>query len=143
MYMMSNRWPQLLGVLLLSVAIGACGGNRPHTEAVADSRPAQPSHQESSSEAGATIVTVVTSEFDFTLDPTPISAGTVTFVIQNNGHAPHDFAIEGKGVNQKSAMIQPGARATLTIDLTPGSYTYLCDIPGHAMLGMKGSFTVN
>jgi uncharacterized cupredoxin-like copper-binding protein len=143
MHLIVKRWPQLLGVLLLSVAIGACGGDRSRSSAVAESRPAQPDQQDEVAQSGATTVNVVTSEFAITLDSAQLSAGTITFVVQNNGQIPHDFAIQGNGVNQKSALIQPGASGSLTVDLAPGSYSYVCSVPGHAMLGMKGSFTVN
>ena len=69
-------------------------------------------------------------------------AGTITFLVRNDGTMPHDFAIQGNGVDQKTVMIKPGQTASLTVDLKPGIYTYKCTVPVHALLGMKGTLTV-
>ena len=69
-------------------------------------------------------------------------AGTITFVVQNTGQAPHNFAIKGNGVEERLPVLEPGQSATLTVDLSPGTYEYECTVPGHAMAGMQGTLTV-
>jgi uncharacterized cupredoxin-like copper-binding protein len=54
----------------------------------------------------------------------------------------HDFAIQANGIEQKSAMLNSGQSTTLSVTLEPGTYTYRCTVPGHEILGMKGTFTV-
>ena len=71
----------------------------------------------------------------FALDASQVRAGTITFLVKNDGPMPHDFAIQGNGVDQKTAMLKPGHTASLTVDLKPGTYTYKCTMPGHALLG--------
>ena len=88
--------------------------------------------------AGGTKVTVTATEFHFKLSKASAPAGSVTFVLVNKGHIGHDFAIAGK----KTAVINPGQSATLTVVLKKGSYPYSCTVPGHASAGMKGKFTV-
>ena len=39
--------------------------------------------------------------------------------------------------------INQGATASLTVDLTPGTYAIVCTVPGHDLLGMKGTVTVH
>jgi uncharacterized cupredoxin-like copper-binding protein len=56
----------------------------------------------------------------------------------NKGKTMHDFQIGGK----KTALLTPGKRATLRVTLKKGKYAYKCTFPGHAALGMKGTFTV-
>jgi uncharacterized cupredoxin-like copper-binding protein len=63
-------------------------------------------------------------------------------VVRNEGDTPHDFAISGDGVEEKTPMLDPGETATLEVELEPGTYAYVCTVPGHAMLGMQGEFTV-
>ncbi len=38
-------------------------------------------------------------------------------------------------------MLKPSKSASLTVTLAKGkTYTYICTVPGHAQLGMKGKF---
>ena len=68
-------------------------------------------------------------------------AGSVTFEVTNNGQTDHNFSIEGLSGTD---MLPPGESASLTIpDLKAGEYTYICEVPGHAGGGMKGTLTVS
>ena len=70
---------------------------------------------------------------------TAAKPGSVTFKVTNKGHVPHNFQINKK----KTAMLSPGKSATLTVTFAKkGTYGYECTVPGHAALGMKGTFTV-
>jgi uncharacterized cupredoxin-like copper-binding protein len=91
-----------------------------------------------SSSPTATTVAVAASEFKFVLSKKIVPAGTVTFVVSNKGHVPHDFKIKGK----KTAMLAPGKKATLKVVLPKGKFPYVCTVPGHAAAGMKGILTV-
>jgi uncharacterized cupredoxin-like copper-binding protein len=78
-------------------------------------------------------------EFGFTLSPTAIPAGNVTFVMKNTGTVSHNFDIQGV---KAGPFLNPGQSATMSVNLQAGrTYSYLCDVPGHAQLGMKGTFT--
>jgi uncharacterized cupredoxin-like copper-binding protein len=88
----------------------------------------------------AASVTVAASEYKFVLSTkTAAKPGSVTFKVTNKGHVPHNFQINKK----KTAMLSPGKSATLTVTFAKkGTYAYECTVPGHAALGMKGTFTV-
>lgn len=88
------------------------------------------------------VVNVTAQEFEFRLDATQSGPGTITFVVTNTGHMPHDFAISGNGVDARTPMLDPGETARLEVTLEPGEYEYVCTVPGHAILGMTGTFTV-
>src|SRR6266550_5210093 len=85
--------------------------------------------------------TVQVSEFEygFTLSPAAIPSGNVTFVMKNVGTVTHNFDVSGV---KAGPFLNPGESATMTLNLQGGrAYSYLCDVPGHAELGMKGTFT--
>ena len=52
----------------------------------------------------------------------------------------HSFVIEGVPGFQLETT--NGKTATGKVKLTPGKYTFYCDIPGHRTAGMEGTLTV-
>ncbi len=91
------------------------------------------------------------SEFHFSLSAMSVKPGAVTFKVTNKGALPHTFFVcsSSKGGSANScagkgtAQISPGKTASLTVTFkTPGSYEYLCSVPGHAAAGMKGDIKV-
>jgi uncharacterized cupredoxin-like copper-binding protein len=78
-------------------------------------------------------------EFGFTLSPATVPSGNVTFVMKNVGTVTHNFDVSGV---MAGPFLNPGQSATMTVNLQGGRvYSYLCDVPGHAEAGMKGTFT--
>ena len=128
----NTRWFFILTIVLLSVTL-ACSAGAPRGDR------SQAGSQEN--EARATI-NVVAEDFSFSLADSQLKSGTVTFAVKNDGSMPHDFAIRGQDVDQKTPTIKPGESANLTVELEPGTYTYVCTIGGHEQLGMRGTFTV-
>jgi uncharacterized cupredoxin-like copper-binding protein len=136
--MRSNPKPTLalLSVLLLMAAL-ACRAGVPSDRPVSEGNPGSaPSATE------GTTIDIVVEEFGVNLDSTQAKAGDITFVVRNDGNMPHDFAISGPGVEEKTPMLDPGETANLEVTLEAGAYQYICTVPGHAMLGMEGDFTV-
>ena len=103
------------------------------------------------SRSSTTTITVTAgkpSEFAFTLSKSSlIPVGTVTFKVTNKGLGQHTFEIckapaatdtANKCVGTKTKTLNHGQSATITVKLAKGKYEYLCTVPGHAQLGMKG-----
>jgi plastocyanin len=68
--------------------------------------------------------------------------GKVTIEFTNPATIEHDVAIERDGKQLAiSETISKGA-TSVTADLAPGTYTFLCTVPGHAEAGMEGVLTV-
>ncbi|HEV8355416.1 MAG TPA: cupredoxin domain-containing protein [Gemmatimonadales bacterium] len=78
------------------------------------------------------------SEWKVQLSEAAVRAGTVTFTITNAGSIPHGLDIEGHGIEKEIEKIEPGAVATLTLELKPGSYEVYCPVGGesHKKIGM-------
>jgi uncharacterized cupredoxin-like copper-binding protein len=88
------------------------------------------------------MVMVELKDFAIALDTTTVKAGPVTFRVKNTGPSPHTFNVRVNDEEPGVKALDAGATAMVTINLTPGTYTYRCMIPGHDLLGMKGTLTV-
>jgi plastocyanin len=90
-------------------------------------------------------IKVTLTEFKF--DPSTITApsGKVVFFLVNAGTTSHDMIITDGSNNRVagSDLISAGDTAVFTVDsIAAGTYTILCDQPGHEQSGMKGTLTV-
>jgi plastocyanin len=74
----------------------------------------------------------------FTASKASAAAGKITIKYENTSGVPHNIAIDGKG----KTPIEPKGTATFSATYAPGTYTYYCQVPGHAQAGMKGTLTV-
>jgi uncharacterized cupredoxin-like copper-binding protein len=76
----------------------------------------------------------------------PIAASAKSGKVQvkslNKSSTGHNIAVQGAGVNQAGQVVSGGATSQVTVNLKPGTYTFLCTVPGHAQAGMKGTLTV-
>ena len=97
-------------------------------------------HSVSQASAASTTIHVSEKEFAIKLSKGSLARpGTVTFDVKNAGKMEHNFRINGK----QTRLIKPGKTTTLTVTFKKkASYHYICAVPGHAALGMKGVFTV-
>jgi plastocyanin len=70
-------------------------------------------------------------------------AGKVTIAFTNQAPEGHNFTLKTSGGQTVGATPTfNGATKTLTVTLKPGTYTYLCTVPGHATGGMTGTLKV-
>ena len=85
-------------------------------------------------------IDVVARDFAFKLSRGSVPQGAlVTFRVRNRGAVPHDFVIAG----HRTKVLRPGQRATLRVRFrAKGAKRFLCSVPGHVRLGMKGALGV-
>jgi plastocyanin len=87
----------------------------------------------------ATGLSVTASDFKFRPAKLTATSGQVVVRLTNRGSVRHDLRVAGK----KTARIRPGKSATLAFaNLKPGRYPFVCTVPGHADLGMRGTLVV-
>jgi uncharacterized cupredoxin-like copper-binding protein len=110
---------------------------------------------------GGSTVAAQEKEFSITLDKTTVSPGSLTFNIANGGTIEHEFVVidtdtpaaqlpqaDGEAdedqleVVDEAEDIAAGGNATLTVDLDPGHYAIICNVPGHYSAGMHVDLTV-
>ena len=82
------------------------------------------------------------------------SGDSVTIHVKNIGKSFHAFGIatdaedpttvvSGTEIRDPNNPLKPGEEGEATFTAgAPGTYYYICTVPGHALQGMKGSFTV-
>ncbi|MPZ91426.1 MAG: multicopper oxidase domain-containing protein [Actinobacteria bacterium] len=79
---------------------------------------------------------------DLFIKPSEISLepGDASLTVRNNGKTQHDFTVTGMTGTEP---LDPGAEETVALTgLEPGTYDFICSVPGHADGGMKGVITV-
>ena len=99
---------------------------------------------EAGEKASPSTVQVSLSEWKVSLTPMEIPPGPVLFDVTNSGKVPHSLEIEGRGIEKSTSRIMPGASATLTLDLSAGTYEAYCPVGrgSHRMLGMLTHLSV-
>ncbi len=145
----------LLGVM--SIALTACGtaDATPTTQAppaaVVDNTAVPNTPVSDNSVAPPSSVTkttnqvgIILSEWTITPNNLAIPSGNVEFVVTNTGKFGHNLSIskDGTEIGKTSTFTSGEGAQTLAVALQPGTYEILCNVPGHADKGMKGTLTV-
>ncbi|HEV7771449.1 MAG TPA: plastocyanin/azurin family copper-binding protein [Solirubrobacterales bacterium] len=68
--------------------------------------------------------------------------GKVTIDLDNPSAIAHDVAIEKDGKEIAGSELVTEGKTSVSAELAPGDYTFLCTVPGHAEAGMEGTLTV-
>src|SRR5438309_4218073 len=103
-----------------------------------------PRHRAPSAPSAPAVVSAKLSEWKVELSEATIAAGPVTFTITNAGSIPHALQVEGEGMERETQLIQPGATATMSLTLKPGTYDVYCPVgdDSHKKLGMETQLEV-
>lgn len=91
---------------------------------------------------GAEEVVVILDEYAFSPNEVKVAAGEeFNLTVENQGTMIHDLTIPDLGL---TVAVRPGegASAGVPAALAPGSYQFLCTVPGHAGAGMTGVLIV-
>jgi FtsP/CotA-like multicopper oxidase with cupredoxin domain len=119
------------GTLLLAALVlgpGSGAGQLPSSTPV----PSQP---------GAPAGTLVIHAFDFGFDPSAAvvtGPGVYTVTFMNDGGIPHDLTF----ADGTRIATDAHATATGTVTIPAGGLTFICTVPGHVDLGMRGSVSI-
>jgi uncharacterized cupredoxin-like copper-binding protein len=111
--------------------------------------------------AGSGVV-VEMSDYKVSASVPGVKAGSVKIGVRNLGAMAHSFTVLKTDLPQDKLpvdgatakvsedgkvggidTIPAGKSASVTIDLTPGKYVLICNVPGHYQLGMHTAFTVD
>ncbi len=104
-------------------------------------------------------VNVRLKEFKILLSAPTAKPGKVTFAVKNVGKIEHEFVVirtnrapgklpmEGDEASEKGAVgevpdVAPGKSGKVTLNLKPGKYVFICNLPGHYKAGQYVGFQV-
>jgi plastocyanin len=68
--------------------------------------------------------------------------GKVTIDFDNPAALEHNVTIEQNGKEIAASETLAEGKTSVSAELAPGTYEFLCTVPGHAEAGMKGTLTV-
>lgn len=143
-----RRASAVLAVAALAVVgLAACGGSSSSsTTAVSTPASTSTSAAGGGSTGGASTVNISTpsgSTLAFDQKSVTAKAGNVTIDFNNAQALQHDVTVadsSGK-VLGATQLVSSGSDST-TVQLTSGTYTFYCSVPGHRQAGMEGTLTV-
>lgn len=89
-----------------------------------------------------TNTTIIAEQFSFQPATVEADAGEpITITFENRGSLSHNLSFTGLDVKTKT--IQSGNAIEITLEpKSPGTYPFVCTVPGHEQAGMKGKLVV-
>ncbi len=115
---------------IVGLLLGACGGGAGGTG------------------GGGAALTVEMGDLYFKPNVLTAKPGqTLQITLDNRGSLEHNFVLydaDGKTVLFEKDAIQPGQKVNISLKAPekPGTYQYVCTVPGHKEGGMVGTLTV-
>lgn len=116
-------------------------------------------------QSGGSALEIRMDDYSFAPKDATATTGRVKITAPNDGKVVHElvllktnrdpgsFEVSGGEVDEKAleesgaeipgeiADVPPGKSKSMTVDLTPGKYAMICNLPGHYQRGMYGSLT--
>lgn len=127
----------------VELTVGSMTPTSSSTSATATATPT-PASQGGQTDGAAAEVEGTLREWAIDLSQAEVPAGTIRFVVTNEGQFTHNLAItdsSGELAATPGFTAADGAQL-LEIDLEPGTYTLICNLPGHAARGQKTELVV-
>jgi plastocyanin len=148
--MQRARVAALVMVAVLAVLVAGCGSSSKPSgaSAAAASGSSTKAGTVPANTAGASSFTTLaiaadpTGQLKFDKSSLTAKEGTLTISFTNQASLDHNFTIERNGKVVAATPTFQGGSKTLKVGLSPGTYTFLCTVPGHAAAGMKGTLTI-
>lgn len=145
-----KRISGLVALLLAAVMVTACTPAEDTADTMADTGafaapPATAAPPGDTGQAART-VHVVLNEWRVSPSETTLAPGPVTFHTMNEGQYQHALEVQRGSDEWQTGNIPAGGTGTVTVNLTPGTYTLYCPIAdshgNHRQMGMQATITV-
>src|SRR5581483_3233421 len=149
---MAKAVPIVLSAVIVALA-GCCGGAKGSSSSSAGSQPAAPAASAPSSTASTPaagggqklqIAADPSGRFRFTKSSLTAKSGKVSIDFANKSAVGHNITVQraSGGPDLGATPTFSGGSKVLTLDLSPGRYTFFCSVPGHRQAGMQGTLVV-
>lgn len=135
-----------LMALFAIVLLAACGGDAA-TATPSSATPTAAASDSTTSDATGSSVTIDATlrEWAVDLSQSEVAAGGVTINVTNAGSMAHNLTVKDSSGNNLGATTtfrgSDGVQ-TIKLELTAGTYTLYCSLPGHAQRGQSITLTV-
>jgi uncharacterized cupredoxin-like copper-binding protein len=158
---MTRRLAILAVPAAAAALVAGCGSSDdPASESASANRQSAAAAEPAATAAANGRVTVTTTEFAFAPTAITAKAGKLKITLDNKGKIQHELVVLKSGADPASLKVGASGRVSesasvgevsetdaattksATLDLKPGTYVYVCNIPGHYADGMYGSLTV-
>ncbi len=116
----------LASISVIAFVLAACGGD-------------SESSGEGEQATDGVVRVVGQDDLRWDVEEVTVPAGTVEFELVCEDAVNHNLVIEE--LDEEVAACSPGETVTGEVDLEPGTYTYICTVPGHES-SMRGELTV-
>jgi plastocyanin len=137
---------------LATLGLAACGGGSSNNDTTAAATPTNTAPAGGGATGGggggggASTVNISTpsgSSLAYDEKSVNASAGNVTIDFDNKQALQHDVTVaDSSGKVLGATDLVSSGTATTTVNLTAGTYTFYCSVPGHREAGMQGTLTV-
>ena len=107
-----------------------------------ENAPAPKPHPAAKGSGGTLKLAASPTQLAFDTTSLESEAGKVTIDFNNPAALEHNVAIEQNGKQIATSETIAEDKTSVSANLTPGTYTYLCTVPGHAEAGMEGTLVV-
>ena len=133
----------ILTALTAALALAACGSSSSSSSSTsAGTAPAGGGGGGGGSQT-VKVAADPSGQLHYTTTTLSAKAGKATFDFTNESPLSHDLTIEDKsGAKLGATPVFTGGSKSFTITLQPGTYKFLCTVPGHAQAGMQGTLMV-
>ena len=140
----------LAAVALTAFGLAACGGSSSDNGTTAAATPTNTAPAGGGTSGGggkaSTVNLSTPSGSTLAYDQKSVTAnspGNVTIDFDNMQALQHDVTVaDSSGKVLGATDLVSSGTATTTVNLTAGTYTFYCSVPGHREAGMEGTLTV-
>lgn len=119
-----------------ALATGGCGGD--DSAADATTEPTGTTDTSTGGSSGTALAGSVGPGFEISVDKPAVAAGTYALTVDDQASS-HNFHLTGPGGVDVSTDVGGTGQETFSVELEPGTYTFVCDPHSSSM---KGTLTV-